>query len=135
MYSQFGLFVDGQWTPGTSTGEVISPVTERALGQVPMATANDTQAALDAAARAAVALVEDGMRLGLGTGSTAVFMVHRLAERIRAAGDDPTEYLEIAYRVPERRFNAWSEAMRDGFASARSETTGKPVFRLETRDR
>lgn len=45
-----------------------------------------TDAAKDAAARAAVALVQDGMRLGLGTGSTAVFMVHRLAARIRAEG-------------------------------------------------
>lgn len=42
--------------------------------------------AKDAAARAAIALVEDGMRLGLGTGSTAVFMVLRLAERVRAEG-------------------------------------------------
>ena len=42
--------------------------------------------AKDAAARAAVTLVQDGMRLGLGTGSTAVFMVHRLAERVRAEG-------------------------------------------------
>ena len=40
--------------------------------------------AKDAAARAAVALVQDGMRVGLGTGSTAVFMVHRLAERVHA---------------------------------------------------
>ncbi|MDZ4140265.1 MAG: hypothetical protein U1D66_15530 [Erythrobacter sp.] len=58
-----------------------------------------------------------------------------MAARIRAAGDDPTQYLEIAYRVPERRFSAWPEAMREGFADARTETTGKPVFRLETRDR
>jgi len=58
-----------------------------------------------------------------------------MATRIREAGDDLTEYLEIAYRVPERRFGAWPEAMREGFAAARSETTGKPVFRLETRDR
>ncbi len=43
-------------------------------------------AAKDAAARAAIALVEDGMRLGLGTGSTAVFMVHRLARRVQAEG-------------------------------------------------
>ncbi|MBV0892414.1 ribose-5-phosphate isomerase RpiA [Paracoccus sp. Z118] len=42
--------------------------------------------AKDASARAAVALVQDGMRLGLGTGSTAVFMVERLAERVRAEG-------------------------------------------------
>lgn len=58
-----------------------------------------------------------------------------MAERIRAAGDDPTEYLEIAYRVSERRYGAWPAAMREGFADARSETTGKPVFRLEARDR
>jgi hypothetical protein len=58
-----------------------------------------------------------------------------MAERIRAAGDDPTEYLEITYRVPERRYSAWPEAMREGFAAARSETIGKPVFRLEARDR
>lgn len=42
--------------------------------------------AKDAAAVAAVALVQDGMRLGLGTGSTAVFMVRRLAERVKAEG-------------------------------------------------
>lgn len=58
-----------------------------------------------------------------------------MATRIREAGDDPTQYLEIAYRVPERRFGAWPDAMREGFAAARSETTGKLVFRLETRDR
>lgn len=58
-----------------------------------------------------------------------------MAERIRAAGDDPTEYLEIAYRVSERRYGAWPAAMREGFADARMETTGKPVFRLEARDR
>ncbi len=39
-----------------------------------------------AAARAAVALVEDGMRLGLGTGSTASVMVRVLAERVAAEG-------------------------------------------------
>ncbi|WCR12316.1 ribose-5-phosphate isomerase RpiA [Paracoccus stylophorae] len=37
-----------------------------------------------AAARAAVALVEDGMKLGLGTGSTASIMVRELADRARA---------------------------------------------------
>lgn len=39
-----------------------------------------------AAARAAVALVEDGMRLGLGTGSTAAIMVRELAGRVAAEG-------------------------------------------------
>ena len=45
-----------------------------------------TDTAKNAAAIAAVALVQDGMRLGLGTGSTAVFMVRRLAERVQAEG-------------------------------------------------
>ncbi|MTH79375.1 ribose-5-phosphate isomerase RpiA [Paracoccus aestuariivivens] len=42
----------------------------------------------DAAARAAVALVENGMKLGLGTGSTAKVFVDRLAERVHAEGMD-----------------------------------------------
>ncbi|ATQ56593.1 ribose-5-phosphate isomerase RpiA [Paracoccus yeei] len=44
--------------------------------------------AKDAAARAAVALVESGMKLGLGTGSTAKVFVDRLAERVHAEGLD-----------------------------------------------
>lgn len=39
-----------------------------------------------AASRAAVALVEDGMKLGLGTGSTANIMVRELAARAKAEG-------------------------------------------------
>lgn len=39
-----------------------------------------------AAARAAVALVKDGMKLGLGTGSTASIMVSELAARVRDEG-------------------------------------------------
>lgn len=39
-----------------------------------------------AAARRAVDFVEDGMKLGLGTGSTAAWMVRCLAERIREEG-------------------------------------------------
>ena len=39
-----------------------------------------------AAARAAVALVKDGMKLGLGTGSTASVMVEVLAQRVKAEG-------------------------------------------------
>lgn len=39
-----------------------------------------------AAADRAVEFVQDGMRLGLGTGSTAAFMVKRLGERVRDEG-------------------------------------------------
>lgn len=46
----------------------------------------NTDPAKLAAARAAVALVEDDMRLGLGTGSTASIMVRVLAERVSKEG-------------------------------------------------
>lgn len=39
-----------------------------------------------ACAHAAATLVEDGMKLGLGTGSTTVFLVKRLGERVRDEG-------------------------------------------------
>lgn len=41
-----------------------------------------------AAARHAVRLIERGMRVGLGTGSTAAWMVRLLADRVRAEGLD-----------------------------------------------
>jgi ribose 5-phosphate isomerase A len=39
-----------------------------------------------AAAQSSIGFVEDGMKLGLGTGSTAALMVRALAERVRAEG-------------------------------------------------
>ena len=55
----------------------------------------------------------------------------RMAARIRDANDNPADFMEIAYRVPERKFTAWPPALRDGFAAARTVETGKPTFRLE----
>lgn len=43
-----------------------------------------------AAARHAVGLIENGMRVGLGTGSTAAWMVRCLAERVQSEGLDLT---------------------------------------------
>lgn len=53
-----------------------------------------------------------------------------LIERIRAGGDDPADYVEISYRVPERKFAAWPARIRDAFAEARTLRTGKPSFAL-----
>lgn len=53
-----------------------------------------------------------------------------MAERIRAGGDNPTDYLEITFSVPERRFSAWPPAMRDGFAGARTLRIGRQTFSL-----
>lgn len=53
-----------------------------------MSQSSPVDPAKDAAARAAVALVQSGMKLGLGTGSTAKIFVDRLAERVHAEGMD-----------------------------------------------
>lgn len=81
MYSQFGLFINGRWTSGAVTGEVVSPVTEKALGLVPLASAEDTRAALDAAARALPQLAAMG-------GFARADALHRAAdEMVRRAGE------------------------------------------------
>ena len=55
---------------------------------------NDTDSYKQQVGRAAAALVEDGMVIGLGTGTTAAFLVRALAERIheglRIVGAVPT---------------------------------------------
>lgn len=81
MYSQFGLFIDGHWTPGTVTGEVISPVTEKPLGQVPVATAEETRAAIGAAASALPKLREMG-------GFARAEALHRAADEMIRRSDE-----------------------------------------------
>ena len=53
MYSRFGLFIDGRWREASkgATTPVMSPVTERPVGEAPVASAADTEEALDSAAR------------------------------------------------------------------------------------
>jgi disulfide oxidoreductase YuzD len=53
-----------------------------------------------------------------------------LVERIRAEGDDPAEYVDVAIKVPERKFAAWPSHIRSDFEDARTVRTGKPSFRL-----
>ena len=57
-------------------------------------------------------------------------LIAGVVERIRAAGDDPTQYVDIAIKVPERKYTAWPESIRTAFAPARTVNTGKQTFRL-----
>ena len=52
MYAGFGLFIGGEWRRAAdgATASVLSPVTENPLGEAPVASAADTEAALAAAA-------------------------------------------------------------------------------------
>ena len=57
-------------------------------------------------------------------------MLAGLVERIRADGADPTEYVDIAFSVPESKYTAWPKDIRQEFEPARTVRTGKPKFWL-----
>ena len=53
-----------------------------------------------------------------------------MVERIRAAGDDPAEYVEISFKVAERNYAAWPAAIRQGFEPARTVRPGQLTIQL-----
>ncbi|MGB8528003.1 MAG: hypothetical protein WCD75_14405 [Rhodoplanes sp.] len=57
-----------------------------------------------------------------------------LVQRIRENGEDPADYVEISFRVPERKYTAWPAHIRAAFAPARTVRTGKPSFMLRLCD-
>ena len=61
-------------------------------------------------------------------------LITAVVERIRAAGDDPAQYVDIAIKVPERKYTAWPENIRTAFAPARTVRTGKPSFVLTLKE-
>ena len=57
-------------------------------------------------------------------------LIADVVERIRAAGDDPVQYVEITIKVPERKYAAWPDSIRAAFAPARTVKTSKQTFKL-----
>lgn len=53
-----------------------------------------------------------------------------LVDRIRADGEDPAEYVEISFKVSERKYGAWPSHIRSAFEAARTVRVGKPTFKL-----
>lgn len=47
-----------------------------------------------------------------------------MADRIRTAGDDPSEYVDVSFKVPERKYTAWPEHLRRDFEPARTVKPG-----------
>lgn len=54
-----------------------------------------------------------------------------IVERIREAGEDPSEYVAIEFKVSERAYGAWPSSIRTAFEPARTVETGKPVYRID----
>ena len=57
-----------------------------------------------------------------------------LVERIKADGEDPTEYVDISFDVAERKYSAWPAHIRMPFEGARTVRTGKQRFRFSQND-
>ncbi len=47
-------------------------------------------------------------------------------ENIRAAGSNPAEYIDVSYKVPERKYSGWPEHLKSSFETARILANGKP---------
>ena len=51
-----------------------------------------------------------------------------ICNRIRVSGDKPEEYVDITYKVSERKYNAWPDAIKNEFSAARTVKISKPAF-------
>ena len=52
-------------------------------------------------------------------------VTEEVTQRIAANGDDPSEYVEISYRISETKFNAWPESLKSAFAPACSSRSAR----------
>jgi hypothetical protein len=57
-------------------------------------------------------------------------LLAEMASRIAAAGDNPSQYIDVSYRVSETKFLAWPDHLRNQFQPARTVKTGKATYRL-----
>ncbi len=95
MYARFGLFIDGAWRASAdgATAPVFSPVTEQSLGDCPVASAVDTEAAL-ASAEAGLA----------AWAATAAFdradALHRIADEMIRRADEAARMISLETGKP-----------------------------------
>jgi hypothetical protein len=58
-------------------------------------------------------------------------LLKAIAERIVAAGEPLSDYIDVEFSVSEKRFTAWPTNMREQFMDARTVKPGKPAIKLE----
>jgi succinate-semialdehyde dehydrogenase/glutarate-semialdehyde dehydrogenase len=81
MYARYGLFIGGDWVRGGATAAVLSPVTEKPVGEAAVAARGDTEAAIEAAAAALEPLRDMG---GFGRADA----LHKVADEMRRRTDE-----------------------------------------------
>lgn len=57
-------------------------------------------------------------------------MLADIARRIADSGDDPSQYIDVSYRVSETKYLAWPDHLRNQFLTARTVKPGKATYRL-----
>lgn len=93
MYDAFGLFIAGEWRPAASTAPVYSPVTEQPLGDCPIASLAETQAAISAA--------EAGLKAWSATSAFArADALHRIADEMIRRADEAARMISLETGKP-----------------------------------
>lgn len=95
MYRQFGLFIGGQWQASVSgaTAPVFSPVTEQSLGNCPVASVADTEAALASA--------DGGVRAWAATPAfDRAEALHRIADEMIRRADEAARMISLETGKP-----------------------------------
>lgn len=61
--------------------------------------------------------------------------LEQIVAAIHKEGDNPLEYVDVTYKVPERKYTAWPESIRKIFEPARTIKTGNPSYALAPIDK
>lgn len=80
-------------------------------------------------------IARDGLDVVVDRSKTVAWDQTKLAQAvadIRAAGDDPAEYVKITYSVSEAAYGAWPSMIKRVFEPARTVTPGAPTIKLVT---
>ncbi len=95
MYQDFGLFLDGAWCPASDRGtaDVFSPVTEKPLGGVPVATLSDAEEAIAAAGRGLAAW-------SMKSGFERADALHRIADEMARRKDEAARMISTETGKP-----------------------------------
>ncbi len=75
----------------------------------------------------------DGISISADQSKKVSWNQEQLAEieqRIRDSGEDPREFIDVTYKVAEKKYNAWPEHLRSSFTPARTVKKGKQNFTL-----
>lgn len=50
---------------------------------------------------------------------------------VKSWGEDPEEYVDVEFKVPEAKYKAWPSTIRDVFAPARTLEVGKETYKFQ----